>query len=65
MTKLTPSEEAAILGHVLDLDERKFLPTKVFPCSKADKLLDAREDKSTQVCWLPNSIERTLEFKAK
>ena len=65
MTKLTSSEEAVIVRHVLDLDSRGFPPTKALLRDMADKLLEARGGEPIGIRWPDNFVKRTPELKTR
>ena len=63
MTKLTSSEEVAIVCHVLDLDMCGFLPMKPMLYTMANKLLEVCGGNPIRVHWPDNFLRQTLDLK--
>ena len=63
MTKLTSSEESAIVHHILDLDSRGFPPTKAMLHDMANQLLEVYSGDPIGIRWLDNFLKHTLELK--
>jgi Tc5 transposase DNA-binding domain len=66
ITKLTPTEEQALLEWILDLDERGYLLRIQDLRSAAKLLLNQRDANGTiGINWPTNSVKRKPEIKAK
>ena len=63
MTKLTSSEEVAIVHHMLDLDMYRFLPIKPMLYTMANKLLEVCSSNPIRVHWPDNFLRQTPDLK--
>lgn len=63
--KLTSSEEAAIVRHVLDLATRGFPPTKVMVRDMANQLLAERGRDPIGKRWADNFLKRTPDLRTR